>query len=46
MRSFIEKWMPVNISTQGGQVDDLIVWTHWFMLALARMVWSAGDSVN
>jgi len=27
-------WLPEDLSTHGGQIDGLIVFTHWFMAAL------------
>ena len=27
-------WLPENLSTHGGRIDGLIVFTHWFMAAL------------
>ena len=27
-------WLPPDISTHGGRIDQLIVWTHWVMAVL------------
>ncbi len=37
MGNLVRKWMPENISAQGGGIDTLIVVLHWFMLALFVM---------
>ena len=34
MKSFLQIWMPINASTHGDSVDNLIVYVHWLMLVL------------
>ncbi len=34
MKSFLQIWMPINASTHGDRVDNLIVYVHWLMLVL------------
>jgi len=34
-------WLPPDVSTHGGQIDQLMDIVHWFMLALS---WAGGSS--
>ena len=35
MKELFYKWgMPINASTHGARIDDLVVWIHWIILAL------------
>jgi len=34
METFLKQWMPIDASYHGEQIDRLIIWTHWLMLAL------------
>ncbi|MGH9580012.1 MAG: cytochrome c oxidase subunit II [Terriglobales bacterium] len=27
-------WLPPNVSAHGAEIDSIIIWIHWFMLAL------------
>ena len=34
MQAFLNRWMPIDASAHGHEVDSLIVWVHWMMLVL------------
>jgi cytochrome c oxidase subunit 2 len=39
MQAFLARWMPINASAHGGQLDMLTSWVHWLM-AILFVGWS------
>ncbi len=34
MQAFLNRWMPIDVSAHGAQLDRLNTWVHWLMLVL------------
>jgi len=34
MQGLLSRWMPINVSAHGAELDALMVWLHWLMAVL------------